>query len=127
MTTANLKVTVQSRRDMFGRASGSYEAKLGETGWTAIGATRESAVELLTDTLTRNCEYQLKRRYIRVRGATFALYYASGWSYDIVHDDTATRAPSSCTMSEPNFERAYAQMAEHARQWQECQPTEQAA
>lgn len=111
-----LKVRVEQKRNMFGKRQAAYEAHLGETGWTATGTCKEGALQLLQWELTQAKQNEHTRRYIRVPGATFCLYWAGGWCYDIVHDDHTSSTVGGCLMSTKSLDVAFASMARHAEQ-----------
>jgi hypothetical protein len=114
----SVKLNVEQNRTMFGKASGTFTAHLGETGWSARGTCKEGAIQTLAWELTQARKNEYTRRYIRIPGATFALYWAgAGWCYDIIHDDYASGYVGSCSMSSAKtLDDAFTEMARHADQ-----------
>jgi uncharacterized protein YbjQ (UPF0145 family) len=118
MTARDIKVRVEQKRNMFGKRQAAYEAHLGETGWSAEGTCKAGALQLLQWELTQAKRYEYTRRYIRIPGAMFCLYWAgAGWCYDIIHDDHTGSVVGGCSMvGARTLEDAFAAMARHAEQ-----------
>lgn len=112
----SLKVTSERCRNMFGKRSSRYVARLADTGWEHEADTKEQALEGLAQALARAELYAYTRRYVRKGGVTFALFYANGWQYDIVHDDGKT---SGCLMACETYPQALAQMMRHVADYGE--------
>lgn len=114
-----MKLTTHASRNMFGKLSGQYEAHLksGEdTLLSDTGKTKEEAVINLT------AKIQLQEKYAHTRiyrwakdGTLFALYWAHGWGYDIVKQDSTS--PCSCLLSTLSQSEALRAMEKHAEQY----------
>lgn len=115
-----LKATIEPVKNVFAnRRTKRYVCKLADTGWQIEGSDREMLVDALRIVLTRQCEFLHTRKYVRVKDVTFALYFANGWQYDIVHDDGKT---SSCMLNisdVKSYGDALSVMMRHVQQYRE--------
>lgn len=64
--------------------------------WNHSDKDKRVALEQLRERIERQSDFCQTRKYIRANGATFALYYADGWQYDIVRDDNPDRYSTTC-------------------------------
>ena len=113
-----MRINIEPVKTLFGKRNGSFLASF--AGWTATDVDKERAAVRLQDKLQKLANNLYLRRYERANGATFVLYYADGWNYDIVRDSNV-RQPSTCCLSCRTFTEALEQMTSHLKQWNECQ------
>lgn len=112
-----MKVTVEKHHAHGNRRNpATFIAKIGETGWQASGPTKEIALERLEQLLTKEHDEQFTRHYRRKGVVTFCLYYAQGWTYDIVRDGDMSGVHGSCGTACTNEREALAQMESHVAQ-----------
>jgi len=117
MTT--LRCNIIAEKSMLGKKTGKFTASLGagetSTGWQVSGCeTKEQASERLFQELKSQAAYSSVRVYIRKGSVTFALFYSSGWCYDIVRDDG--KVCSCCMDGIRTPGAAIERMAKHAEQ-----------
>lgn len=117
MTT--LKANITAVRNLFGKRTSGFCASI--CGWTANGNDKETAVANLATKLERMEQFNHTRCYrVAPDGTVFALYYAEGWWYDIVHTDGTY---SSCGLTVETYMQALEQMTKHHAQYSaDCCP-----
>jgi hypothetical protein len=79
------------------------------------GANRTEAKAALMERIELQLRHAYTRRYLRTADVTFALYYADGWSYDIVAGDGARY--SSTGLGACDEREAYQAMSRHFLQY----------
>ena len=105
-----MKIEITQNRTIFGKKTKTFTAKFAE--WIGEGKTKEEALAGLTKILENQNKYLFERKYIPARNAVFALYYAQGFCYDIVHTDTGQ--VSTCMMGDIPKLEAIEKMTAHA-------------
>jgi hypothetical protein len=98
-----------------GKLVRQVEASLGDIRRTA--ATKPEAKAAVLAAVEEQTQHLYERRYLAADGVVFALYYADGWSYDIIRD-----GQRGCTT---NFEasdvtEAFEKMRHHFEQYTEA-------
>ena len=111
-----LKATIERKRH-FGKPARGFVATLSDTGWEASGETKEAAESALRSALYDGQYYRHTRRYVRVSGATFCLYFAGVWTYDIVRDASPDKHGSTMLGSSNSYASALEAMLAHVSQW----------
>lgn len=86
---------------------------------SAHGANRTEAKANLLADIERQLAHVYARRYLSANDVTFCLYYANGWSYDIVRGERDLGQRSSSTMmgGEPSETEAFESMKRHFEQY----------
>lgn len=113
----NIPIVIESA-NLIGNRRHKTGTLLG-TGWTVSGNDAKTFRETLINLLANQEKFNHTRRYIVSGDATFCLYYANGWQYDIVRRDN-TGCPSACLLSSKTYMEALEQMTRHAAQYAEC-------
>jgi hypothetical protein len=93
-------------------------ATLMGTGWRVSGTDQKTFRESLIEILARQEHFLHTRKYIVSGNATFCLYYANGWQYDIVRADSQD-CPSACLLNVKTYTEALGAMTRHAKQYAE--------
>lgn len=119
---SKLIAKVEQARNMFRKkCPGQFIATLADTGWQSTGNTKEKAIDGLRDALKKQADQMYARAYVRKGNVAFALYYANGWHYDIVRDQSPHDLPirqqaSSCGLSAETYLQALEAMVKHAQE-----------
>jgi len=107
-----MKIVVKQAMHMGKKKSNMWVATFGR--WEQYGS-KDAAVELLMRRINDAQDNAFRRKYIVTPKATFALYWADGWAYDIVHPDGST---SSCMFNTGRtFDEAFDCMQKHAKDY----------
>lgn len=116
-TPDSLKLIVTRMRNAMGKPSNSYCAQLGNWNLTTNGA--DEAVAALDNLIQQSHRHACTRRYLIARdGTVFALSFALGWTYDIIHTDKpGAQSPGSCCLTCGSFVEAYDAMKRHWEQY----------
>lgn len=113
------------RRELFyGRRLKQWVAEFGR--WSEVAEDKLVACQRLWSRIQKQEEYQFTRRHMHaVNGTVFLLYYADGWSYDLLHPD----GQISTTMMgrDLTYPQALERMKRHFDQYNENHQPVQAA
>lgn len=118
-----MKIIVTRNKNIFGKNGQGFKATV--STWEASGATKDEAIFNLNATLEDQKRFNFTRRYYRAKNATFCLYYAGCWCYDIIHDEMNVktdlidgyRYPGSCQMPNYTRDQALESMLKHIKQF----------
>lgn len=115
-----MKVEVKAARFMGRIRPGMFTAKFGR--WEHHSGSRQMAEDLLVERINDAHDHMLDRAYLVTPKATFVLFWADGWAYDMVKPDGSY---STCMMNRMPKSEALKRMEAHAKEYNELEPTKE--
>jgi len=101
---------------MFGKLDGKFTCQIEGEDFVTRGDTKEAAELAMKQKILLQDQNCWVRRYLRGTNSTWCLFYAGGWTYDIISDYSPER-PSSCMLSCRTQTEAMAAMKAHFSQY----------